>query len=86
MDAVHAKHGVPSQLRQCHIALVQSYVIAGHVPVDAIRRLLKEKPPVVGLAVQGMPIGSPGMEGQNPRPYDVLAFDRQGRVSVYARK
>ena len=86
MDAVHAKHGVPSELRQCHIALVQGYVIEGHVPVDAIRRLLKEKPPVVGLAVAGMPIGSPGMEGPNPRPYDVLAFDRQGRVSVYARK
>jgi len=86
LDAVHAKHGVPSELRQCHIALVQGYVIEGHVPVDAIRRLLKEKPPVVGLAVAGMPIGSPGMEGPNPRPYDVLAFDRQGRVSVYARK
>ena len=86
MDAVHAKHGVPSHLRQCHIALVQGYVIEGHVPVDAIRRLLKEKPPLVGLAVAGMPVGSPGMEGPNPRPYDVLAFDRQGRVSVYARK
>jgi hypothetical protein len=48
--------------------------------------LLKEKPPVVGLVVQGMPIGSPGMEGTNPQRYDVLSFDRQGRVSVYARK
>ena len=86
LDAVHAKYGVPPQLRQCHIAIVQDYVIEGHVPVDAIRRLLKEKPPVVGLAVPGMPIGSPGMEGPNPRHYDVLAFDRQGRVSVYARK
>jgi len=65
---------------------LQGYVIEGHVPVDAIRRLLKEKPPVIGLAVAGMPIGSPGMEGPNPQPYDVLAFDRQGRVSVYARK
>ena len=54
--------------------------------MDAIRRLLKEKPPVVGLVVQGMPIGSPGMEGRNPQRYDVLSFDRQGRVSVYARK
>ena len=83
---MHAKHGVPSQLRQCNIALLQGYVIEGHVPVDAIRRLLKEKPPLVGLAVAGMPIGSPGMEGPNPQPYDVLAFDREGRVSVYARK
>ena len=86
MDAVHAKYGVPSHLRQCHVALLEGYVIEGHVPVDAIRRLLKEKPPVVGLVVQGMPIGSPGMEGRNPQRYDVLSFDRQGRVSVYARK
>ena len=68
------------------MALVEGYVIEGHVPVDAIRRLLKEKPPLMGLAVRGMPIGSPGMDGPNPQPYDVLAFDRQGRVSVYARK
>jgi len=86
LDAVHAKHGVPVQLRQCHFALVEGYVIEGHVPVDAIARLLKEKPPVVGLVVEGMPTGSPGMEGPNPQPYDVLAFDRQGRVSVYERK
>lgn len=86
MDAIHAKHGVPPQLRQCHVALLQGYVIEGHVPVDAIARLLNEKPPIVGLVVQGMPIGSPGMEGPNPQPYDVLAFDRQDRVSVYARK
>jgi len=86
LDAVHAKYGVPSSLRQCHIAIVQDYVIEGHVPVDAIRRLLKEKPTVVGLVVQGMPIGSPGMEGLISEHYDVLTFDRQGRVSVYARK
>ena len=86
MDAVHAKYGVPPRLRQCHIALVGGYVIQGHVPVDAIARLLKEKPPVVGLVVHGMPIGSPGMEGANPQRYDVLSFDRQGRVSVYVRK
>jgi hypothetical protein len=86
LDAIGAKYGVPLQLRSCHTALVQGYVIEGHVPVDAIGRLLKEKPPIVGLAVRGMPIGSPGMDGANPQPYDVLAFDRQGRVSVYARK
>ena len=86
LNAVHAKYGVPTQLRQCHVALLGGYVIEGHVPVDAIARLLKEKPPVVGLAVQGMPIGSPGMDGPNPQPYDVLTFDRSGRVSVYVRK
>ena len=86
LNAIKLKHGVPPQLRECHTALVGGYVIEGHVPVDAITRLLKEKPPVAGLAVQGMPIGSPGMEGPNPQRYDVLAFDRLGRVSVYARK
>ncbi len=86
LDAISAKYGVPPQLRACHTALVQGYVIEGHVPVDAIARLLKEKPPIIGLAVPGMPIGSPGMEGPNPQRYDVLSFDRQGRVSVYARK
>ena len=65
---------------------MEGYVIEGHVPVDAINRLLKEKPPVVGLVVLGMPIGSPGMEGPNPQSYDVLSFDRQGRLSVYAQK
>jgi hypothetical protein len=86
LDAVHAKFGVPPQLRQCHVALLGGYIIEGHVPVDAIARLLKEKPPVVGLVVRGMPIGSPGMDGPNPQRYDVLAFDRLDRVSVYARK
>ena len=54
--------------------------------MDAIARLLKEKPPVVGLVVEGMPIGSPGMDGSKSQHYEVLTFDRQGRTSVYARK
>ncbi|MDH3282604.1 MAG: hypothetical protein OEQ18_15965 [Gammaproteobacteria bacterium] len=86
MALAHAKYDVPFKLRQCHVAFVEGYVIEGHVPVDAINRLLKEKPPVVGLVVLGMPIGSPGMEGPNPQSYDVLSFDRQGRLSVYAQK
>ena len=68
------------------MALVQDYVIEGHVPAESIARLLKEKPPVAGLAVLGMPIGSPGMEGPNPQHYDVLTFDRQGHTSVFERK
>ncbi len=83
---MHAKRGVPARLRQCHVALVGDYVIEGHVPADVIARLLKEKPPVVGLAVEGMPAGSPGMEGGGSQRYEVLSFDRQGRVSVYAQK
>lgn len=83
---MHAKHGVPPQFRECHIALVGGYVIEGHVPVDSIQRLMKEKPKVMGLVVPGMPAGSPGMEGPNGRPYEVLTFDRNGKVTLYERK
>jgi hypothetical protein len=75
--------GVPAELGSCHTALVEGYVIEGHVPAEDIRRLLQERPPVLGLAVPEMPVGSPGMEGPNPEPYDVLAFDGQ-RVEVFS--
>jgi hypothetical protein len=65
---------------------VQGYIIEGHVPADLIQRLLKERPALAGLAVPGMPVGSPGMEGPNPRPYEVISFDKAGRTSVYARR
>lgn len=86
LEAIKVKYGVPPPLRECHTALLEGYVLEGHVPVDVIARLLKERPPIIGLAVPGMPPGSPGMESPNPRPYEVLMFDRQGRVKVYARK
>ena len=65
---------------------MQGYVIEGHVPADLIHRLLKERPSVAGLAVPGMPVGSPGMEGANPQPYEVFSFDNAGRTFVYARR
>jgi hypothetical protein len=77
--------GVPADLSSCHTALVDGYVVEGHVPADVVKSLLAERPEAAGIAVPGMPIGSPGMEGPNPRPYDVLAFDRQGGRSVYTR-
>lgn len=77
---------MPRPLRECHTALVEGYVLEGHVPVDAIARMLKEKPAIIGLSVPGMPPGSPGMESPNPRPYEIVTFDRQGRVTRYARK
>jgi hypothetical protein len=83
---VKIKNNVPQKLYSCHTAIVQGYVIEGHVPADLIYRLLKEKPEVAGLAVPGMPVGSPGMEGVNPQPYDVLAFDKHGKTSIYARR
>jgi hypothetical protein len=84
MNALKDKHGVPAKTRSCHTALVGGYVIEGHVPAAEIQRLLKEKPKVAGLAVPGMPIGSPGMEGANARPYDVLTFDKTGKTAVYS--
>jgi hypothetical protein len=84
INAVKAKYGVPAQARSCHTAIVGGYVIEGHVPAADIQRLLKEKPKVAGLAVPGMPIGSPGMEGPNPRAYDVLTFDKSGKTAVFS--
>jgi hypothetical protein len=81
--AVKNQHGVPQRLRSCHTGLIDRYVIEGHVPGTLITRLLKEKPEVTGLAVPGMPIGSPGMEGPNPKPYMVYSFDQTGRIQVY---
>ena len=87
-DISHYKvaNGVPVALGSCHTATVGGYVIEGHVPASDVKRLLKERPPVRGLAVPGMPIGSPGMEqGGHKQRYDVLTFDKQGKTSVYSR-
>lgn len=81
---VKARHGVPSRVQSCHTGLIDGYVIEGHVPASDIHALLKKRPSVLGLAVPGMPIGSPGMEGPNARPYDVVTFDKQGRSEVFA--
>lgn len=67
--------GVPARLGSCHTAQVGGYVVEGHVPAASIKRLLQEKPAASGLAVPGMPIGSPGMEGPNPEHYEVRIFD-----------
>ena len=84
--ALKGTRGVTRELSSCHTAVLDDYVVEGHVPADVIRRLLDEKPDVAGLAVPGMPIGSPGMEGPNPEPYDILSFDREGRVTVYEHR
>jgi hypothetical protein len=80
--------GVPRALQSCHTAVVEGYVIEGHVPADLIDRLLHERPSVVGIAVPGMPTGSPGMEvpGQAPERYQVLAFDQKGRTTIFASR
>ncbi len=83
------KHGVPAASRSCHTALVGGYVLEGHVPADVVRRLLRERPAtVLGLAVPGMPVGSPGMEMPDGRKdsYNIVAFDKAGKTTVYATR
>ncbi len=79
--------GVPMRLRTCHTAIVDGYVVEGHVPADLIKKMLDEKPKVTGIAVPGMPVGSPGMEqGSTKEPYEVLLFDKTGKTTVYAKR
>jgi hypothetical protein len=87
LTPVKAEYGVGTLLQTCHTAVVDGYVVEGHVPVDVIRQLLTERPNVTGIAVPGMPIGSPGMEqGAQRDRYNVVAFDRSGEMTVYARR
>ena len=86
MTTVKAQNFVPAELQSCHTAIVDGYVIEGHVPVAEIRRLLDERPDIIGLAVAGMPSGSPGMEtaGAAPEPFDVISFDQDGAIGIFA--
>ena len=84
LATIKAKLGVTDDIKSCHTAEVGGYVIEGHVPADAILRLLREKPAALGLAVPEMPAGSPGMEGSTAESYDVLLFGSEGR-RIFAR-
>lgn len=84
MDSVAERQRVPEQLRSCHTALIGGYIVEGHVPAAVVKRLLLERPKIVGLAVPGMPPGSPGMESSSPQAYDVIAFDAAGKTHVFA--
>jgi len=87
MTAIKEKYGVFEKLASCHTAIVDGYVIEGHVPADDVKRLLKEHPDVVGLTAPGMPMKSPGMQTAKKKPqgYDVLSFNKEGNVAVYKR-
>ena len=80
---IKIEQGVPRRVASCHTAVVDGYVVEGHVPADDIRRMLAERPDIVGIAVPGMPIGSPGMEGPGAREYSVISFDEDGKLAVY---
>jgi hypothetical protein len=86
MATIKSENGVPLNLHSCHTALVDGYVVEGHVPVDEIKRLLEERPNVMGIAVAGMPPGSPGMDiaGFENDPFDVVAFDEMGNQTLFA--
>ena len=87
VSEVKATLGVPAALQSCHTGVVGAYVVEGHVPADLIARMLKERPTIRGLAVPGMPVGSPGMEvGTRKDTYAVIAFDKAGKTSVYATR
>jgi hypothetical protein len=83
---VKLANGVPAELASCHTSLVGGYVVEGHVPADVLQKLLKEKPAVAGIAVPGMPMGSPGMEGSYSDRYNVVAFEKGGKQRVYASR
>lgn len=77
------EHGIEMDLGSCHTTLIGGYVVEGHVPAHVIHRLLSERPDIRGIAVPGMPIGSPGMEGRDPRPYQVIAIAHDGSRSIF---
>jgi hypothetical protein len=90
LDPTRARLGIPKELLSCHSAVAGGYVFEGHVPADLVERVLKERPQVVGLTIPNMPHGPPGMEGMGgngePLRYDVIAWDRAGQTSVYAKR
>jgi len=78
------KFGVPADLASCHTAVVGDYIVEGHVPADDVIRMLRQEPEIIGIAVPGMPLGSPGMEAPNPQYYETVAFNAAGIVQVFA--
>jgi hypothetical protein len=78
-----ARYKIPPAMQSCHTGIIENYVIEGHIPAADVQRFLKERPKGIGLAVPGMPIGSPGMEGASTEAYSVLLLDSAGRTSVF---
>jgi hypothetical protein len=84
VQAIKKKYGVPEAMSSCHTAIVDGYVIEGHVPANDIMKLLKTKPKIVGIAVPGMPSGTPGMEmGDRKDSYNVMSFDKENHYEIF---
>ena len=86
MDNAPGRDRVPEKLRSCHIAKVRNYLVEGHVPADVVKDMLRKRPEIEGIAVPGMPQGSPGMESQTPEPYAVIAWTKDGKSWAFARR
>ena len=88
IDKVKKERGVPDAAASCHTATVNGYLVEGHVPADAVLKMLKEKPAIAGIAAPGMPMGSPGMEMPNGQkePYTIVSFDKSGKTAVYQKR
>lgn len=88
IDKVKRERGVPEAAASCHTAVVNGYIVEGHVPADAVMKMLKDKPAIVGIATPGMPMGSPGMEMPNGQkePYTIVSFDKAGKTAVYQKR
>ena len=85
LGSIKKKHGVPARATSCHTAIVNGYVLEGHVPAADVKKLLIERPAIAGLAVPGMPVGSPGMEvGSTVQPYNVLSFAKNGDTKIFS--
>lgn len=84
-NAIKGEYGVPREMRSCHTAIVDGYVVEGHVPVEDVNRLISERPEAVGIATPGMPASSPGMNTALNEPFEVYLFDDNGHNTVYAR-
>ncbi|MGH6831646.1 MAG: DUF411 domain-containing protein [Methyloceanibacter sp.] len=84
LEGITLKAGVPEQLEGCHTMFVDGYVVVGHVAVDVVRKLLAERPPLVGIAIPGMPTGVPGMEGPKEGPIPIYAVSQDKAPTVYA--
>ena len=84
LGEIKSEQGISNELASCHTAMIDGYIVEGHVPPQDVQRLLEERPNAIGLSVPGMPEGSPGMEGPNPDPYDVLLINSDGSTSVFS--
>jgi hypothetical protein len=88
IDKVKRERGIPADAASCHTGIVNGYLVEGHVPADAVQKMLKEKPAIAGIAVPGMPMGSPGMEvpGGRKESFNIVSFAKTGKTALYQKR